>query len=66
MESYYLQMSITDYDNAVFLEHSERGIKKVFLQKDKYIFSFSGDFDLQEESSIKLINNTVNKIISGF
>ena len=54
-----------DYDKAVFLEHSKRGIKKVFLQRGEYIFSFSGDFDLQEESSIELINNTVDKIISG-
>ncbi len=55
----------SDYDKAVFLEHSERGIKEVFLQRGEYIFSFSGDFDLQEESSIELINQTVDKIISG-
>lgn len=54
-----------DYDNAVFLQHSVRGTDEVFLQRGKYVFSFSGDFDLQEASSIDLINDMVDKIITS-
>jgi hypothetical protein len=52
------------YDNAVFLENSGRGIEDVLLQKGKYIFIFSGELDLKEESNIKLINDMVDKIIT--
>ncbi|MDY0235813.1 MAG: DUF2812 domain-containing protein [Gudongella sp.] len=55
----------SNFDKAKFIEDPDGEIEDVILQRDKYIFVFSGDFDLKEPGNIDLINDMVDKIISN-
>ena len=53
-----------DYDQAYFIEREEGEIEDLNLQKGEYVITFSGEFDLKDPDSIKLINSRVDRIVN--
>lgn len=55
-----------DYNESYFLDYGDVERQVVKLQKGVYIFTFSGEIDLEEASNIELVNDKVDKIITDF